>query len=68
MVDIPACSSARGRSLIRERDDDGGDERGEVTGSENQGERTLAGHRCAAGCGHFCWAAAGGHLGATSSS
>jgi hypothetical protein len=61
LVDIPACSSARGRSLTREREDDGGEEREEVTSSEGLWERTLAGHPCAAGCGHFCWAAVGGH-------
>ncbi|KAG1739394.1 uncharacterized protein EDB91DRAFT_1134938 [Suillus paluster] len=62
MVDIPAPSSARGRSLIRERDDDV-EEGEEVTSSEGWRERTLAGHPCAAGCGHYCWAAVGGHLG-----
>ncbi|OJA08915.1 hypothetical protein AZE42_07365 [Rhizopogon vesiculosus] len=61
MVDIPAYSSARGRSLTREREDDGGEEREEITSSQGQWERTLAGHPCAAGCGHFCWAAVAGH-------
>lgn len=62
MVDIPTSLSARGRSLIRERDDNGEGE--EVTCSESRGERTLAGHPCAAGCGHYCWATVGRHLGA----
>ena len=61
MLDIPASSSARGRSLIRERDDDSWEEGEEVTSSEGRRERTLAGHPCAAGCGHYCWAAVGGH-------
>lgn len=61
MVDIPTSLSDRGRSLIRERDDDG-EEGEEVTCSEGRGERTLAGHPCAAGCGHYCWATVGGHL------
>ncbi|KAG1810953.1 uncharacterized protein BJ212DRAFT_1526217 [Suillus subaureus] len=67
MVDIPTSLSARGRSLIRERDDDG-EEGEEVTCSESRGERTLAGHPCAAGCGHYCWATVGGHLGAEEAS
>ncbi|KAG0696918.1 hypothetical protein DFH29DRAFT_179286 [Suillus ampliporus] len=67
MVDIPASSSARGRSLIRERDDDM-EEGEEVTSCEGRLERTLAGHPCAAGCGHYCWAAVGGHLGAEEAS
>jgi hypothetical protein len=67
MVDILASSSTRGRSLTRERDDDGGEEQ-EVTSFEGQWERTLAGHLCAAGCGHFCWAAVGGHPGAEEAS
>ncbi|KAG1883918.1 hypothetical protein F4604DRAFT_1648655 [Suillus subluteus] len=67
MVDIPTSLSARGRSLIRERDDDE-EEREEATYSEGRGERTLAGHLCAAGCGHYCWATVGGHLGAEEAS
>ncbi|KAG2139627.1 uncharacterized protein EDB93DRAFT_1298463, partial [Suillus bovinus] len=55
IVDIPPSLSARGRSLLRERDNDG-EEGEEVTYSEGRGERTLAGHLCAAGCGHYCWA------------
>lgn len=66
MVDIPTSLSARGRSLIRERDDNGEGE--EVTCSKSQGERTLAGHPCAAGCGHYCWATVGRHLGAEEAS
>lgn len=66
MVDIPTSLSARGRSLIRERDDNGEGE--EVTCSESRGERTLAGHPCAAGCGHYCWATVGRHLGAEEAS
>lgn len=67
MVDIPTSLSARGRSLIRERDDNG-EEGEEVTCSEGRGERTLAGHPCAAGCGHYCWATVGRHLGAEEAS
>ncbi|KAG2341601.1 hypothetical protein BDR05DRAFT_888115 [Suillus weaverae] len=67
MVDISTSLSARGRSLIRERDDDG-EEGEDVTCSEGRGERTLAGHPCAAGCGHYCWATVGGHLGAEETS
>jgi hypothetical protein len=67
MVDIPTSLSARGRSLVRERDDDR-EEGEEVTCSEGRGERTLAGHLCAAGCGHYCWASVGGHLGAEEAS
>lgn len=67
MVDIPTSLSARGRSLIRERDDNGEDG-DEVTCSEGRGERTLAGHPCAAGCGHYCWATVGRHLGAEEAS
>ncbi|KAG2077771.1 hypothetical protein BDR04DRAFT_1064549 [Suillus decipiens] len=67
MVDIPTSLSARGRSLIRERDDDG-EEGEEVTCSEGRGGRTLAGHPCAAGCGHYCWATVGGHLDAKEAS
>ncbi|KAG0696924.1 hypothetical protein DFH29DRAFT_812461 [Suillus ampliporus] len=67
MVDIPTSSSARGRSLVRERDDDM-EEGEEVTSCEGRLERTLAGHPCAAGCGHYCWAAVGGHLGAEEAS
>lgn len=67
MVDIPTSLSARGRSLIRERNGDG-EEGEEVTYSESRGERTLAGHLCAAGCGHYCWATVGGQLGAEEAS
>ncbi|KAG2123096.1 hypothetical protein DEU56DRAFT_745653 [Suillus clintonianus] len=67
MVDIPTSLSARGRSLIRDRDDDGEEGEG-VASSEDRGERTLAGHPCAAGCGHYCWTAVGGHPGAEENS
>ncbi|KAG1785218.1 uncharacterized protein HD556DRAFT_1423791 [Suillus plorans] len=69
MVDIPTSLSTRGRSLIRERNGDGDGEEGEeVTCSESRGERTLAGHLCAAGCGHYCWATVGGQLDAEEAS
>lgn len=67
MVDIPTSLSPRGRLLIRERNGDG-EEGEEVTCSESRGERTLAGHLCAAGCGHYCWATVGGQLGAEEAS
>ncbi|KAF9220562.1 hypothetical protein BS17DRAFT_787288 [Gyrodon lividus] len=55
MADLPVPSIVRGRQL--QRDQDGESEAEGRALSDRAGERSMAGHLCAAGCGHFCWAA-----------
>ncbi|KIJ61068.1 hypothetical protein HYDPIDRAFT_97184 [Hydnomerulius pinastri MD-312] len=57
-LQAPRASAARGRQLQRNQDGehDPGDGGGLI---DRMGERNMAGHACAAGCGHFCWAAIG---------
>ncbi|KAG9315433.1 hypothetical protein JVU11DRAFT_3043 [Chiua virens] len=58
MVELAAPLMTRGRQLQREREQDGENEtEGSRGTSEKARERGFAGHPCAAGCGHFCWAA-----------
>jgi hypothetical protein len=59
MVELPIPLMARGRQL--QRDQVSEHEAGEGRGGplDRPGERNMAGHLCAAGCGHFCWAAVG---------
>ena len=56
MIELPMPLIKRGRQLQREQD---GESQGEERrgARQNAGERGMAGHACAAGCGHFCWAA-----------
>lgn len=54
MVELPVPSLMRGRQLQREQDGENDAEEG-----RGAGERSMAGHPCAAGCGHICWAAVG---------
>ncbi|KAI9462992.1 hypothetical protein HD554DRAFT_2206502 [Boletus coccyginus] len=61
MVELAMPLIPRGRRLQREREGEGEGE-GKVEegrGREQARERGMAGHPCAAGCGHFCWAAVG---------
>ncbi|KAL1761750.1 hypothetical protein FB107DRAFT_200662 [Schizophyllum commune] len=66
MVEMPNATlpESRGRSLTRPDADaatDGVADAGAPTGVANRNPATttqaLAGHPCATGCGHFCWAA-----------
>ncbi|KAF8838899.1 hypothetical protein BDN67DRAFT_970862 [Paxillus ammoniavirescens] len=59
MVELPIPLIARGRQL--QRDQVSENEAGEGRGGplDRPGEKSMAGHLCAAGCGHFCWAAVG---------
>jgi len=57
MVELAMPLIPRGRRLQREQEGEGGGEEGR--GREQARERGMAGHPCAAGCGHFCWAAVG---------
>ena len=60
MVELPMPMSTRGRQLQREQDGGGEGEEGRgMYTRERVRERRMAGHPCAAGCGHFCWAAVG---------
>lgn len=56
MVELPVPLVTRGRQLQREQDGENEGEEGRRV-SESAGERRITGHPCAAGCGHFCWAA-----------
>lgn len=58
MVGLPMSSRTRGRQLVRAQEgEEGGEERG--VREPVSKERRMTGHACAAGCGHFCWAAVG---------
>ena len=57
MVELPMPLITRGRQLQREGE---GENEAEERGvRERPRERSMTGHPCAAGCGHFCWAAVG---------
>lgn len=54
MTELSVPSGVRGRQLQREQEGENEESRG-VSGRAK--ERGMAGHLCAAGCGHFCWVA-----------
>ncbi|KAH9481800.1 GATOR complex protein WDR24 [Psilocybe cubensis] len=61
---VPASDSSRGRASVRiastSVEDDAGstaDTSGIPSPEQPHHPKSLAGHPCAAGCGHFCWAA-----------
>jgi hypothetical protein len=56
MVELPMPLTTRGRQLQREHEAEHEAEDGRGV-RERARERSMAGHPCAAGCGHFCWAA-----------
>ena len=55
MVELPVPLITRGRQTQREKNGEEGEEGQRM--SESVGEKGITGHPCAAGCGHFCWAA-----------
>ncbi|KAH7915025.1 hypothetical protein BJ138DRAFT_998811, partial [Hygrophoropsis aurantiaca] len=59
MVELGLPLANRGRTITREEDGEGnGDNAAHSVVSVWQKEAGIVGHPCAAGCGHFCWAAA----------
>ncbi|KAH7923852.1 hypothetical protein BV22DRAFT_1067906 [Leucogyrophana mollusca] len=59
MVELGLPLASRGRTIAREEDgDEGGEGPTRPAASMWRNEAGIVGHPCAAGCGHFCWAAA----------
>lgn len=58
-MDVLPPALSRGRQHRRPQNGTNGDAAESDIHTDEAGERSLAGHPCAAGCGHVCWMAVG---------